>query len=74
MYTGEKFNTYRLGNFLRTIAVLVAFILAFLLTIAVLTGLVAVTGLGAGIVEMAIILIVAAVTGFFAARAVSRKQ
>ena len=59
---------------MRTIVVAIAFILAFLLTIAVLTGLIAVTGLGAGIVEMAIILIIAALVGCFVARAVSRKQ
>ncbi len=59
---------------MKTIVVVIAFILAFLLTIAVLTGLIAVTGLGAGIVEMAIILIIAVIVGYFVARAVSKKQ
>ena len=59
---------------MKTIVVVIAFILAFLLTIAVLTGLIAVTGLGAGIVEMAIILITTAIVGYFVARAVSKMQ
>ncbi|WP_313547439.1 hypothetical protein [Corynebacterium sp.] len=59
---------------MKAIVVVIAFILAFPLTIAVLTGLIAVTGLGAGIAEMAIILIIAAIVGYFVARAVSKKQ
>lgn len=59
---------------MKTIAVAIAFILAFLLTIAVLTGLIAVTGSGAGVAEMAIVLIIAAIIGYFVARSVSRKK
>ena len=59
---------------MKSIVIAKALILAFVLTIAILTALVAVTGLGAGIVEMAIIMVIAAVVGFFVARSVGRKQ
>ena len=59
---------------MKSIVIAKAFILAFVLTITILTALVAVTGLGAGIVEMAIIMVIAAVVGFFVARSVGRKQ
>lgn len=59
---------------MKSIVIAKAFILAFVLTITILTALVAVTGLGAGIVEMAIIMVIAAVVGFFVARSVGRKR
>ena len=42
--------------------------------VAIGAGIAVLTGLGAGIAEMAIILIIAAIVGYFVARAVSKKQ
>lgn len=59
---------------MKTIVVAIAFILTFPPTITVLTSPIAITGLDAGTAEMAIIVTIAAIVGYFVARAVSRKQ